>query len=101
MPSGRRETITRDGDDVAQRVYEADHRLNDIGLYRLPRQERTMDDKTESEKTAPANPEAAAMYADLLEAAQNCYLMFQSLIEAGFSEAQAIQLVGVTLGGQR
>lgn len=47
------------------------------------------------------DPESAMMYADLLAASQNCYLMYQALIEAGFTEMQAIQLVGTTLGGQR
>lgn len=49
----------------------------------------------------PINPEAAAQYADLLEAADGCFRMFQSLVESGFTEAQALQLVGSTLGGQR
>ncbi|OPZ65199.1 MAG: hypothetical protein BWY85_00737 [Firmicutes bacterium ADurb.Bin506] len=49
----------------------------------------------------PTDPEAAARYAEMLEGAASCFLLYQSFIEAGFTEGQAIQLVGVTLGGQR
>ncbi len=57
--------------------------------------------QNERKQHEQADPEAAAQYAELLEAARSLKRMYEALIEEGFTESQALILCGSTLGGQR
>ncbi len=46
-------------------------------------------------------PEAIGALAEMLTMARHIKSMFDSFVEAGFTEDQAIKMVGATLGGQK